>query len=156
MRCSVFTMYRRALKYLNDNYIIGKSMQNFTRDGSRIFMVRTGTGVCVPFIQSHSCCTVTITGRSQVHVQYLLLSMRTVLVRGTVILISHCLHWQVWVSKLLWCLSNTTLSKNINDSFTYVGVFPVFLCFLSGNLANACLHFIAFYLCVYLKYLLHI
>lgn len=45
----------------------------------------------------------------------------------------------------------TTLRKNINDRFTCVGGFPVLFfccccCFLSRNLANAHLHFIAFYL----------
>lgn len=50
----------------------------------------------------------------------------------------------------------TTLSKNITGGFTCVGVFPGFLCFLSGNLANAHLHFITFCLCACVKHLLHI
>lgn len=40
--------------------------------------------------------------------------------------------------------------KNISDSFTCVEGFPVVFCFLSRNLANAYLHFVAFYLvCVW-------
>lgn len=118
-------------------------MQNFTRDRNRIFMVRTGTGVYIPIMQSPSYCRVTITWRNQLHVQYHLLSRRTQFIG------ERDSHLDFTLPPLASLMGWTVLSKNINDSLTCVGVFLVFLCFLSGKLANAHFHFIAFYLCIF-------
>lgn len=115
MRCSVFTMYRRALKHLNDNEIIGKSMQNFTRDRTRIFTVRTRASVNVLFIQSYSYSYVQEPAACTVPS----VISENCIGEKDVILISHCLLWKVWRDTLHW----------VKTSMTALPVWEVFLCF---------------------------